>query len=69
MIPSDAVSAILDEMPPDPTNLEDMVHSALFGGRPLEALKHASLSDPWLAAHLADIMELIGLIDSTPDDE
>ncbi|KAI0642447.1 Nup85 nucleoporin-domain-containing protein [Trametes meyenii] len=62
------VAQVLDEMPPDPTDREDMIHSALFLGRPTQALSEAALLDVWLAAHLADLMEPIELIDSEPDD-
>lgn len=61
---SDIVTQILHDMPPDPTNLEDMVHAALFSGHPVEALQHASQLDRWLAAHWADIMEPLGLLNS-----
>ena len=56
-------------MPPDPTNLEDMFHAALFSGRPKEALLHASLLDRWLSAHLADLMVPLSLIDEEVDEE
>ncbi|KAJ8482613.1 hypothetical protein ONZ51_g5233 [Trametes cubensis] len=64
----DIVAQVLDEMPPDPTDREDMVHSALFLGRPTQALAEAAQLDMWLAAHLADLMEPVELIDSEPDD-
>ncbi|KAH9888788.1 Nup85 nucleoporin-domain-containing protein [Cubamyces lactineus] len=64
----DIVAQVLDEMPLDPTDREDMVHSALFLGRPTQALAEAAQLDIWLAAHLADLMEPIELIDSEPDD-
>jgi nuclear pore complex protein Nup85 len=56
-------------MPPDPTSLEDMVHSALFSGKPTQALQHASQLDQWLAAHLADIMVPLSLIKVDIDEE
>ncbi|KAJ7668334.1 Nup85 nucleoporin-domain-containing protein [Mycena rosella] len=65
----DVVGRVLDDMPPDPTNFEDMVHTALFAGKPVDALLHASSLDRWLSAHLADIMEPLTLIDSTAPDE
>ncbi|KAJ6607496.1 Nup85 nucleoporin-domain-containing protein [Mycena sp. CBHHK59/15] len=65
----DIVGRILDDMPPDPTNLEDMVHTALFAGHPMDALLHASQLDRWLSAHLADIMEPLSLIDNNTPDE
>ncbi|KAI0630839.1 Nup85 nucleoporin-domain-containing protein [Trametes polyzona] len=62
------VAQVLDELPPDPTDREDMVHSALFLGKPTQALSEAARLDVWLVAHLADLMEPIELIDSEPDD-
>ncbi|KAJ7115936.1 Nup85 nucleoporin-domain-containing protein [Mycena epipterygia] len=65
----DVVSRVLEDMPPDPTNLEDMVHTALFAGKPVDALLHASQLDRWLSAHLADIMEPLTLVDNTAHDD
>ncbi|KAF8637523.1 hypothetical protein AX17_002767 [Amanita inopinata Kibby_2008] len=64
----DVVSQVLDDMPVDPTNLEDMFHSALFSGRPGQALQYALELDPWLAAHLVDIMDILSLIGESNDD-
>ena len=69
MLPhSEVVSQILDEMPSDPTDLEDVVHSSLFLGRPAQALSEAARLDVWLAAHFADLMEPMELIDAEPDE-
>ncbi|KAF7356620.1 Nuclear pore complex protein Nup85 [Mycena venus] len=65
----DVVDRVLDDMPSDPTNGEDMVHTALFAGKPVDALLHASRLDRWLSAHLADIMEPLSLITDDPRDE
>ncbi|KAI0048718.1 hypothetical protein FA95DRAFT_1594946 [Auriscalpium vulgare] len=65
----DAVGHILDLMPPDPTDMEDMIHAALFSGQPGSALTHAAKLDVWLAAHLADLMEPMDLLDAEVDDE
>lgn len=54
---------VLDELPPDPTNLEDVIQSSLFLGRPQQALSQAYQLDPWLSAHMSDIMEALDLID------
>lgn len=56
-------------MPPDPTNPEDMIHFLLFTGKPTEALAQAAKLDIWLAAHLADIMEPLQLLDADESDE
>ncbi len=63
------VAEVLESMPPDPTNLEDMIHSALFSGQPEQALRHSSQLDLWLSAHLADLMEPLCLLDSEIDHE
>lgn len=65
---SEVVAQVLDELPPDPTDREDMVHSALFLGKPALALSECAHLDGWLAAHLADLMEPIELIDTEPDE-
>jgi len=56
-------------MPPDPTDLEDMIHAALFSRQPADALQLALKLDSWLSAHLADIMESIQLIAPDVDEE
>jgi nuclear pore complex protein Nup85 len=55
-------------MPPDPTNPEEMIHLSLFSGNPAEALEQASQLDIWLAAHLADVMEPLQLLDGDVDE-
>ena len=65
---SEIVVQVLDEMPPDPTDFEDVIHSLLMLGKPTQVLSHASQLDPWLSAHLADIMEPLELIDRDPDE-
>lgn len=64
----DLVAQVLDEMPSDPTDLEDVIHSSLFLGQPVRALAEAAQLDVWLAAHLADIMESLQLTDSEADE-
>jgi nuclear pore complex protein Nup85 len=58
----------MEDLPPDSKNLEDMIHAALFSGKPASGLSQAAELDPWLAAHLADIMEAISLIDDQIDE-
>jgi nuclear pore complex protein Nup85 len=67
--PRDIAQHVAKNMPPDQTNPEDMVHFSLFSGHLEEALIHAEKLDPWLAAHLADIMEAASLINDTAADE
>jgi nuclear pore complex protein Nup85 len=64
----EVVVQILDEMPPDPSDEEDMIHSLLMLGKPSQVLSQASKLDVWLSAHLADLMELLELIDKDPDE-
>ena len=66
---SDIVSLVLNDLPPDSTSLEDVIHSELFSGEPAKALVAAAQLDPWLAAHLADIMEPLALLEPQPDPE
>ena len=66
---SEIVGPIIEDIPADPMNLEDMVHAELFHGRPEKALEYAAQLDPWLSSHLADLMNALSLIDSETDDE
>lgn len=65
----DVVAEVLESMPPDPTVLEDMVHSALFSAQINQALSYASQLDQWLAAHLADLMAPLSLIETDIEEE
>jgi nuclear pore complex protein Nup85 len=65
----DIVGQVLDDMSPDPTNVEDMIHAALLSGQPAKALEHAARLDPWLAAHLADFMNALNLIETEAEEE
>ncbi|KIM44830.1 hypothetical protein M413DRAFT_442797 [Hebeloma cylindrosporum] len=65
----EVVFQVIGDMPPDPTDLEDMIHAALFSGQPAEALQHAFKLDSWLSAHLSDIMESIQLIPTDVDED
>lgn len=65
----DVVAHVLEYMPPDPTNFEEMVHVALFMGDPLKSLEHAAQLDPWLSAHLADMMEPLSLVEKAVNEE
>jgi nuclear pore complex protein Nup85 len=46
-----------------------MIHAALFMGDPSKALDHAAKLDPWLSAHLADMMEPLSLVEREPNEE
>ena len=56
-------------VPPDPTDSEDALHAELAQGRTAKALSIASQIDPWLAAHLSDMMVPLGLLGSDSDTE
>lgn len=58
----------MDVLPPDPTNLEDMIHANLMSDKPEQALEYAARLDLWLAAHMADVMERLGMVDAVPDE-
>ncbi|KAL6299538.1 Nup85 nucleoporin-domain-containing protein [Sparassis latifolia] len=64
----DVVAHVLNEMPADPTNMEDVIHTSLLLGKPKSVLVEAAQMDIWLAAHFADMMEPLELIESEPDD-
>lgn len=65
----EVVNQILESMPPDPTDLEDMIHVALFRGETMEALSYAARLDIWLAAHWVDFMEALDLLNTRSNDE
>ncbi|KAL4250471.1 Nuclear pore complex protein Nup85 [Abortiporus biennis] len=64
----EVVLQVLDDIPADLTDLENCIISSLFLGKPVQALAVAAKLDIWLAAHLADLVEAIELIDRDPDD-
>lgn len=64
----DVVGRTLSNMPPDPTDAEDSLHAELMQGRTKHALAMAAKIDNWLAAHVADLMVPIGLLDTEIDD-
>ncbi|KAN0115630.1 Nup85 Nucleoporin domain containing protein [Russula decolorans] len=65
----DVINQILESMPPDPTDPEDMIHVALFRGETMEALSYAAKLDVWLAAHWVDLMEAVDLLSPRVGDE
>lgn len=60
------VKRILRELPVDSTLLEDSIQSALTQGDIVKALMGCHQLDVWLAAHLGDVFDKLGLV---PDDE
>ncbi|KAH9987143.1 nucleoporin Nup85-like protein [Russula compacta] len=65
----EVVNQILENMPPDPTDLEDMIHVTLFRGETMEALSCATRLDVWLAAHWVDLMEAVDLLNTRVSDD
>ncbi|TFK17557.1 hypothetical protein FA15DRAFT_675993 [Coprinopsis marcescibilis] len=65
----DVVADVLMDMPPDPTSLEDNIHAALFSSSFPDALEHSFDLDPWLSAHLADLMEALSLLEPPADED
>jgi nuclear pore complex protein Nup85 len=65
----EVVNQILESMPADPTDLEDMIHVALFRGETMEALSYAAKLDVWLSAHWVDLMEAVDLLNTRVGDE
>lgn len=59
----------LTDVSPDPTDSEDVLYAELSQGRTLKALAIAHEIDVWLAAHMAEMMAPLGLVDSDVDDE
>ena len=59
----------LTDVSPDPTDSEDVLYAELSQGRTLKALAIAHEIDVWLAAHMAEMMVPLGLVDSDVDDE
>lgn len=66
---SDVIGRTLLSAPPDPTDKEDSLHAELSQGRPNQALAIAHEIDVWLAAHLADIMVSLDLLEAETDEE
>lgn len=58
----------MQDLPPDPTDIEDTIHAALFGGDFAQVLAQASQCDPWLSAHMAQIMEPLIERSDEPDE-
>lgn len=55
------VAEIVEEMPVDPTSLEDQLHAALFAADVITAARLANDIDIWLVAHMVDILETLTL--------
>lgn len=53
---------MIDVIPYDPTDLEDVIHAQLLTGDVAKALGSAEKLDVWLSCHLADVMNALGLL-------
>lgn len=58
----DVVGRIIDVIPYDPTDLEDVIHAQLLTGKVKKVLASAEKLDVWLSCHLADVMNALGLL-------
>ncbi|KAF8587870.1 hypothetical protein K439DRAFT_1630322 [Ramaria rubella] len=56
------VNSILQDLPHDPTLIEENLFAAILTGQMGEVLKRANELDIWLAAHFADMMHPLGLL-------
>ena len=61
------VSGLLNEMPADPTDTEEMTLLHLFTDDLPKAIERTMDLDPWLGAHLADILQNQDLISPQVD--
>ena len=61
----DVVERVIDVIPYDPTDLEDVIHAQLLTGDVGKALASAEKLDVWLSCHLADVMNALGLLQET----
>ncbi|KAL0955138.1 hypothetical protein HGRIS_004052 [Hohenbuehelia grisea] len=64
----DVVAQVLQDIPPD-SSLENTIHADLLSDRLSTMLANARMLDPWLSAHMADILEVLGLIEQDVDEE
>lgn len=58
----EVVERIIDVIPYDPTDLEDVIHAQLLTGEVAKVLTSAERLDVWLSCHLADVMNALGLL-------
>jgi nuclear pore complex protein Nup85 len=63
---SELVSAVVRDLPPDSTDMEDQMMMHFFSSNFPKALERAVIIDPWLGAHLADLMQAEGLVSHLP---
>lgn len=65
----DLVERIIDVIPYDPTDLEDVIHAQLLTGEIAKSLASAEKLDVWLSCHLADVMNALGLLQEVEEGE
>ncbi|KAF9642653.1 hypothetical protein BDM02DRAFT_3105390 [Thelephora ganbajun] len=65
----EVVERVIDVIPYDPTDLEDIIHAQLLTGEVAKALVSAEKLDVWLSCHLADVMNALGLLQEAEEGE
>lgn len=65
----EVVERVLEDIPYDPTDLEDVIHAQLLTGEVAKALTSAERLDVWLSCHLADVMNALGLLQDPEEGE
>lgn len=63
------VERVIDIIPYDPTDLEDVIHAQLLTGEVVKVLVSAEKLDVWLSCHLADVMNALGLLQEAEEGE
>lgn len=63
------VERIIDVISYDPTDLEDVIHAQLLTGEVKKVLTSAERLDVWLSCHLADVMNVFGLLHGAEEEE
>jgi nuclear pore complex protein Nup85 len=65
----EVVERVIDVIPYDPTDLEDVIHAQLLTGDTAKALTSAEKLDVWLSCHLADVMNALGVLQAEEGEE
>lgn len=63
------VEKVIDVIPYDPTDLEDLIHAQLLTGEVARSLASAEKLDVWLSCHLADVIHALGLLQEVEEVE
>ena len=65
--PREVCSDVFQDLPVDSTLHHESLQAGLFTGDAYKAAIHANELDPWLGAHMADLMEAMDLFDNPPE--